>query len=142
MNIRLATSADIPALHQLETLCQPEPWSVGMLTQSLTAPNQIWVGVVGQEVISMLVWQCIIDEAEIHLLNTHPAHQRKGYARLMLRHLFAEAGRRQLTRLLLEVRAGNHAAQALYQQQGFQVCGRRKQYYAGVEDALLLEKIC
>ncbi|MDF7676560.1 ribosomal protein S18-alanine N-acetyltransferase [Neisseriaceae bacterium ESL0693] len=142
MNIRLATQADIPALSQLETLCQPAPWSASMLTQALTAPSQIWVGLIEHKIVTMLVWQTILDEAEIHLLNTHPEYQRMGYASLMLRHVFTEAASQRLSRLLLEVRAGNLAAQALYLQHGFQVCGRRKHYYAGVEDALILEKIC
>jgi ribosomal-protein-alanine N-acetyltransferase len=42
-------------------------------------------------------------------------------------------------RALLEVRAGNVAALALYARAGFQECGRRKRYYADTdEDALVL----
>ncbi|MCI4054270.1 hypothetical protein MM710_39410, partial [Klebsiella pneumoniae] len=49
-------------------------------------------------------------------------------------------------RLLLEVRAGNTAAQALYAAHGFSIAGRRKNYYRATdgqtEDAVLMEKIC
>ena len=47
-----------------------------------------------------------------------------------------------IQRILLEVRAGNAAAQALYRRNGFIECGRRKGYYGGVEDAVLMEKTC
>jgi ribosomal-protein-alanine N-acetyltransferase len=40
---------------------------------------------------------------------------------------------------ILEVRAGNVAAQSLYRRFGFEVVGRRRQYYRDpVEDALLM----
>jgi [ribosomal protein S18]-alanine N-acetyltransferase len=49
-------------------------------------------------------------------------------------------GRRHQARLaLLEVRAGNTEAQALYSRCGFQIAGRRRRYYSQpVEDALLM----
>ena len=41
---------------------------------------------------------------------------------------------------MLEVRASNMAAVALYEQLGFQHVGRRKGYYADGEDALLMNR--
>jgi ribosomal-protein-alanine N-acetyltransferase len=47
-----------------------------------------------------------------------------------------EAGAREIT---LEVRASNHAAQALYRSMGFVVVGVRKHYYYdNGEDAILM----
>ena len=45
-------------------------------------------------------------------------------------------------RIMLEVRAGNHPAIALYEAEGFVQVGRRKNYYqAPREDALLMDCI-
>jgi ribosomal protein S18 acetylase RimI-like enzyme len=42
---------------------------------------------------------------------------------------------------LLEVRAGNVAARALYESLGFRACGVRREYYtAPVEDAVLMRR--
>jgi ribosomal-protein-alanine N-acetyltransferase len=40
--------------------------------------------------------------------------------------------------LILELRASNVPARALYEQAGFVVAGRRPRYYPGGEDALLM----
>lgn len=142
MNIRPATLTDIPALSKLEQQCQLTPWSVIQLTAALNKPSQIWIGEQQQQLVSMLVWQPLLDEAEIHLLNTDPLHRRYGYAQQLLQYIFQLAQQQGIQRLLLEVRASNSAAQALYSRNGFQICGRRKNYYSNQEDALILEKLC
>ena len=127
MNIRPATAADLPALAALENACNPAPWSAGQLQAALNPPNQLWLRTDAQgTIVAMLAWQQLIDEAEIHLLNA----------------LFQVAPAHGIQRILLEVRAGNAAAQALYRRNGFIECGRRKGYYGGVEDAVLMEKTC
>ena len=59
---------------------------------------------------------------------------------------FWNIGSAGITRLLLEVRAGNAAAQSLYLKYGFTEVGIRKHYYplpeGGHEDAVLMEKPC
>ena len=143
MNIRAATLADMHALVALEAACNPAPWSAIQLQAALNPPNRLWLRTDAQgNVAAMLAWQALIDEAEIHLLNTAPAQRRQGHAQALLNALFQAAPAHGLRRVLLEVRAGNTAAQALYQRNGFIECGRRKGYYGGVEDAVLMEKTC
>ena len=51
----------------------------------------------------------------------------------------SEAARRGGHVAILEVRAGNAAAQSLYRRHGFDVTGRRQQYYRNpTEDALVM----
>jgi ribosomal-protein-alanine N-acetyltransferase len=51
----------------------------------------------------------------------------------------ASAVRQGARAAILEVRAGNFAAQSLYRRYGFEVVGRRRQYYREPpEDALLM----
>ena len=72
----------------------------------------------------------ILDEAELLLLATSPQFRRRGIGAALLRSITAEARGRGVTRLHLEVRAGNGAI-ALYQTQGFVKCGERRDYYRG-----------
>lgn len=143
MVIRTASRSDLPALVNLEKLCNPVPWSTQQLEATLNLPEPIWVMENAQHsIVAMLVWQTLVDEAEIHLLNTHPHYRRRGYASKLLNHLGIIAQQQNMQRLLLEVRAGNTNAQQLYRQHGFTECAIRKHYYSDGEDAVLMEKIC
>ena len=72
-----------------------------------------------------------------------PRHQRQGLGGLLLAAALRAAVAAGAGRCLLEVRASNRAALALYRRQGFTEDGVRKNYYpagAGREDALLMSK--
>jgi ribosomal-protein-alanine N-acetyltransferase len=81
---------------------------------------------------------------EVHLLNitVAPAYQRQGWSRVMLDALAVWARARRAEWLWLEVRVGNLRAVKVYEAQGYQCVGRRKDYYpAGHgqrEDALVM----
>jgi ribosomal protein S18 acetylase RimI-like enzyme len=75
----------------------------------------------------------------VQTLATAPAEQGKGLGRRLLDALVAEARRREAGEVLLEVRADNAAAQALYARVGFERIGVRRGYYRpGGTDALVL----
>ena len=145
MIIRPATLADLPALTQIEAACREQPWSAAQLGASLNPPSQMIVAECEGVIAGFLAWQTVLDEAEIHLLDTAPAWQRQGVASALLRHLCQQGTAAGWQRLLLEVRADNTPALALYQRFGFQINGRRRAYYPGHHglrvDALLMEYV-
>ena len=78
-------------------------------------------------------------EAELESIVTALPHQRRGVAREMFGILKAELRRQGVKEVILEVRSGNHSAQAFYRFLGFTEAGRRPGYYADpVEDAVLM----
>src|SRR5438874_1394497 len=79
------------------------------------------------------------DDGHVTTIAVDPAwHRHKIATRLMLV-LAGEAIRRGATGLTLEVRVGNHGAQALYRQFGFHPAGIRRNYYVETnEDALVM----
>lgn len=77
------------------------------------------------------------DEAEIIMLAVRPDLRRAGHGRALLQAAMQAAGSQGAARLFLEVAEDNAAARALYAGFGFQVLGRRAQYY-GTVDALVL----
>jgi ribosomal-protein-alanine N-acetyltransferase len=68
-------------------------------------------------------------EADVQTVAVAPSAQGRGIGALLLRELIGEAGRRGATSLLLEVRADNEAAIALYTRHGFERIGVRRRYY-------------
>lgn len=70
----------------------------------------------------------ILDEAELLLLAVDPDHHRRGVGRALLDHFTSRSRRQGATHIHLEVRDGNEAV-ALYRNAGFQLIGRRRDYY-------------
>jgi ribosomal-protein-alanine N-acetyltransferase len=86
----------------------------------------------------IVVW-LIVDEAHIATLAVHPEMRRQGIARKLLCVALREAAEDGMLSALLEVRAGNEAAQDLYRKFDFEVVGRRPRYYQdNHEDAILM----
>jgi ribosomal-protein-alanine N-acetyltransferase len=83
------------------------------------------------------------DEAEILTLAVDPAHRRTGIASRLLRAATAALSAGETQRVFLEVAADNSAALALYERHGFEVCGRRANYYGGGDkrvDAVMMRR--
>jgi ribosomal-protein-alanine N-acetyltransferase len=83
----------------------------------------------------------VLDELHVLDLAVHPGWRRRGLARFLLGLALRQAAKAGAQVALLEVRAGNAPALALYAGLGFRPVGRRPGYYREpVEDALLLER--
>jgi ribosomal-protein-alanine N-acetyltransferase len=74
--------------------------------------------------------RCIADEAELLLIAVDPASQRSGIGHSLLHDFIETARDAGATKLHLEVRDGNPAI-AMYRAAGFEVAGRRRNYYRG-----------
>ena len=84
------------------------------------------------------VLSTVLDEGSLDNIAVAPHARRQGIADALLSALTA-FGREHLTCLMLEVRASNAPAIALYEKHGFAAVGRRKNYYdAPREDAVLM----
>jgi ribosomal-protein-alanine N-acetyltransferase len=79
------------------------------------------------------------DELHINNVAVRESHRRRGIGRELLKRILAEGKRFAVPTAFLELRAGNSAALALYEECGFQVTARRNRYYSDpVEDALVM----
>ncbi len=80
----------------------------------------------------------ILDEGCLEKLAVRPEYQRQGVAQAILGS-FIRYGQENLAFITLEVREHNAPAISLYEKNGFQTVGRRKNYYSEIhEDALLM----
>jgi ribosomal-protein-alanine N-acetyltransferase len=84
-----------------------------------------------------------VDEAELLDIAIAPKQQQHGWGRKLLDEMLTLARRHEMQRVVLEVRASNSAAIALYRRVDFQDIGLRREYYPaqnGREDAILMGK--
>jgi ribosomal-protein-alanine N-acetyltransferase len=97
------------------------------------------------EVVGYCLYQMVFEQAEILRIGTHPKYQRQGIASQTLNRLHEILQSNQVENLLLEVRADNSAAIALYEQQAFSVIHSRKGYYQSPHqpaiDALIMQHV-
>jgi ribosomal-protein-alanine N-acetyltransferase len=139
--VRRMTVEDVPAAHAIDKLSFTLPWPERSLRYEVSAnPSaRCWAAELDGHLVGMLVLWMIVDEAHIATLATHHEVRRQGIAKQLLvtalEHAYLEGARSAL----LEVRAGNEAAQAMYRKFGFEVVGRRERYYKdNNEDAVLM----
>lgn len=139
--IRKMRIEDVPAAHEIDRSSFTLPWPERSLRFEVTdnPSARSWVAELDGRVIGMLVLWMIVDEAHIATLATHPEFRRQGVAEQLLIKALEEAHEEGARSALLEVRAGNQVAQALYRKYGFKVAGRRERYYKdNNEDAVLM----
>ncbi|WP_435950299.1 ribosomal protein S18-alanine N-acetyltransferase [Psychrobacter sp. DM8] len=135
----------IQAVANIESLVQSrDAWDYQSIV-GLLAQDSIDLLVVrkSDEVVGYCLYQHLFEQAEILRIGTHPDYQRQGIASQIFTALNNELISKDVQQLMLEVRADNVAAVALYEQQGFEVIYRRKGYYKTAHkpavDALIMQ---
>ena len=135
------TAAHLPAVAALEKACFPaDPWSEGLFRDALDNPNTAILLAEGEDgaVLGYAVLSTVLDEGNLDNIAVARPARRNGVADALLSALTG-FGREHLACLMLEVRASNAPAIALYEKHGFAAAGRRKNYYdAPCEDAILM----
>ena len=93
------------------------------------------------DIAGFIVARVIAGELHVNNVAVRPEFRGRSIGSALLKTTLGLAQRRQATIAQLEVRAGNEAAQKLYRRCGFEVVGRRRDYYrAPTEDALLMSR--
>ena len=130
----------------IEQASHTHPWSAQQLQDSIKAGH--WAKALidmANEVIAYAVVMPNIDDWELLNITTSPAHRQQGLAQTLLVQALQHAQQQGAAGMVLEVRASNAAAIALYQRLGFTDIGLRKGYYrtahvAAQEDARVMRR--
>ena len=135
------TSNHLPEIAKLEQLCFSEPWSEKSLALLLGSDAIGFVCIDRERVVAYggMLWAP--DEGQITNVAVHPDARRCGYARAILAAFDTAAREHHAEQISLEVRESNTAAIRLYATDGYEVLGRRKNFYRNPrEDALVMIK--
>ena len=132
--------ASIEAIVQLQ-----EAWDYKAIIE-LLAQDSVQLLIIKngvEDIVGYCLYQVVFEQAEILRIGTHPDYQRQGIASQLFIKLNKELQDNKVENLLLEVRADNLPAIALYERQGFVVIHQRKGYYSqpnhSAIDALIMQ---
>jgi len=137
------TAEHLEDVSLIDRLCFIDPWFKRSFMDELNADCALNLVAVGPDETMHTLGYClarvVIDECTINRLAVHPDHQRNGIAARLLKTCLHRAGLQGATSCFIDVRAGNTAAQGLYERHGFKHIGTRSGYYQiGAEDAILM----
>ena len=140
--IRPMEEQDVPQVAALDEICFSVPWSEKSLAGELDNELADWlICQIDGAVVGYVGAQTVLDEADLMNLAVSPDARRKGIAQALLKALMARLYDRGARSLTLDARVGNVPALSLYGRLGFQVVGRRKNYYEKPqEDAFILRR--
>ncbi len=141
------TQHDLLEVVELEEACQLSAWGWESYHAELARPEAIMLVArrktpdwqTGKSLYGFVAARIAADELHVNNIGVCAAARGCGIGGALLRATIATGRRLGARQAFLEVRAGNVAAQALYQRCGFVVAGRRRNYYRDpVEDALVM----
>lgn len=144
IEVRLAPmrEADLDAVVALEQQAYAHPWQRRHFADCLASGYQAQLLMAGDTLLGYFVAMKGFEEAHLLNLAVAPAHQRQGWAQVLLEALTLWARGQDLQWLWLEARASNTRALQVYKAHGFRHVGLRKQYYPAHlgqrEDALVM----
>ncbi len=144
--VRVMTLDDIPEVMKIDRFSFPLPWSERSYRYELAHNSAAQLMVADYhhldriQLVGYIGFWFVVDEMHISTLAVHPDFRRRGIGQALLEgalHLAESLGGVIAT---LEVRTSNQAALGLYDKFGFEVVGRRKNYYQdNREDAWLMK---
>ena len=130
----------IKDIAEIERLCFSTPWSEAGLTEELSNGNaRFFVALTEGNIAGYIGAHNILGEVYITNVAVNPNYRRQGIAASLIEKITQMSKVENAEFITLEVRESNASAQALYENQGFQVVGRRKAFYENPrEDAILM----
>ncbi len=143
--IRRATPLDIPAIVAIERELFIDPWEQAIFLEALTYyPTTYFVAESDGKVVGFIVGG-LEDTGENvygHLCNLGvvPSYQHRGIGRLLVNRIEHQFAFELASGVQLEVRLSNTVAQKFYRLLGYQEVFRIANYYANVEDAVVMMK--
>ncbi|MEF9601990.1 GNAT family N-acetyltransferase [Paracoccus sp. PXZ] len=130
------TPEALAALHGRCFAAHPRPWSATEFEALLAGPLNFLL----TRPRAFLLGRAIADEAELLTLAVAPEARRQGLASALLADFAATSRARGAREAFLEVVSDNAPAMALYAGAGWEIIGKRRNYYAPGVDAVLMRR--
>lgn len=141
VHIRWMIRRDMPEVLASEQASFEFPWSEDDFIRCLRQRNCIGMVAEQQErVVGFMIYE--LHKSRLHILNfaVHPDFCRRGVGGQMVRKLVSKLSPQRRSRIMLEVRETNLAAQLFFKQLGFRAISLLREFYEDTpEDAYLMQ---
>ena len=140
---RLMQEDDLASVVNIEQAAYQFPWSEAIFRDCLRAGYACWVVELDQEITGYAILLTAVGECHVLNLCIDPQLQGRGYGRRLLNKMLDYAKSIDANSAFLEVRPSNTYAVELYESEGFNEVGIRRDYYPakfGREDAMIFAK--
>jgi len=136
------TYTDILKISQIEEeYFRANAWSFQMLADSFSGNYFYGLGAYdGDEVVGYAFFSIGGDDCDLDKIAVLESYRGNGIGKKLLEKLIAEAKKRGLNKMFLEVGVKNNIAQLLYLSHGFKGLYCRPRYYPDGEDAIVMIK--
>lgn len=146
IEIENLTLKDAVEIAQLENEIFSHPWSKKSFEETLEKQENLCL-VARDNKTKSIAGYCIFtisfEDADLCRIAVADKYRRKNIADKMMESAIEKLKKRNVFRILLEVRKNNIPAISLYEKYGFKQLGTRKGYYSEpVEDGLVFELKC
>lgn len=139
-HIRWMIRRDMPEVLRIEQSSFEFPWSEEDFVRSLRQRNCIgMVAEYEEQVVGFMIYE--LDRDQLHVLNfaVRPDARRRGIGTQMVEKLAGKLSQQRRTRISLEVRETNLAAQVFFRNSGFKAISVLRDYYDDTtEDAYVM----
>ena len=143
LSYRPMLSKDLDDVMHIEERAYPFPWSRAIFQDCINARYHCWVAEINGKFVGYTVFINAVEECQLLNLCIDPVLHGCGYGRQLLNYVLHSAREYDAACVFLEVRPSNAYAIQLYESEGFNEVGIRKQYYPsrqGREDAVIYAK--
>ena len=124
---------DVVQVHQIEEACFSTPWSLENFKAIFRYEyNHYLTAWDGEEIVGFIGLMEVAGEGDITNVAVLPSHRKRGIGDQLVSSMIALAKEREISKIMLEVRASNEAAIHLYEKYGFEFLCIRKNYYQKV----------
>ena len=142
--LRPMLTKDLDIVMQGELAAYPYPWTQKNFADCLgNNAYSCWVFEIGNVYSGHVIISTIVKEAHILNICVYPEQQGNGWGRKLLKETELIARQKKAETCFLEVRPSNKSGLYLYQTEGYNEIGVRKNYYPadhGREDAIVMAK--
>lgn len=135
-------AADVAAVEAIERDGFINPYPPNTFMAQLALPHaRVTVAERAGTIVGFCNYWLLADELQLLAIGTHRGHRRTGVAQALFAHMGQAAAAVGAATALLEVRADNRGAIALYQRFGFVELAVRRGYYSDGQDAVVMKAV-
>ena len=132
---------DLDEIVNIENKSHLTPWTKKNFTDADNANNLFKVLKSESNIVGYYIALFAAEECQLLNITVRLELKKKGFGQLMLKNLVEECRKKNIINIFLEVRLSNSSAIRLYEKNGFNEIGIRRNYYKipdGREDAIMM----